>query len=143
MTVLQSQIARALEDEDFVIVGSLDLSSAVDLVDTDLLVKPLVMVGLPADVIMLIRAWLNNRSFYVSIDGTNATLFDLLLGTVQGSMLEPVLYVIFVSPLFDMETFLSYADDTFISKWNSSLQNLINDVEKSLEAITKWLRTQA
>jgi hypothetical protein len=118
MAVLQSEIARALEDEDFVIVASLDLSSAFDLVDINLLMKCLAVVGLPADVLRLIRAWLVNRSFYVSIDGTNSTLYDLLLGTVQGSILGPVLYAIFVSPLFDIETFLSYADDTFIPKSN-------------------------
>ena len=140
MAVLQSEIARALEDEEFVIVASLDLSSAFDLVDINLLMKRLAMVGLPADVLRLIRAWLTNRSFYVSIDGTNSTMYDLLLGTVQGSILGPVLYAIFVSPLFDIETFLSYADDTFIPKSNKSLEILINDVEKSLEAITKWLR---
>jgi hypothetical protein len=86
------------------------------------------MVGLPDDVIRLIKAWLENRSFYYCIDGANSTLFDLLLGTVQGSILGPVLYAIFVSPLFDMETFLSYADDTFIPKWNNSLQNLVKDI---------------
>jgi hypothetical protein len=59
---------------------------------------------------------------------------------VKGSILEPVLYTIFVSPLFNMETLLSYADDTFFPKWNNSWQNLVKDIEKSLEAITKCLR---
>ena len=45
-----------------------------------------------------------------------------------------------MSPLFDIETFLSYADDTFIPKCTNSLENLIHDVEKTLKAITKWLR---
>jgi hypothetical protein len=36
MAVLQSQIARALDDEDFMILASLYLSSAFDLVDTNL-----------------------------------------------------------------------------------------------------------
>jgi hypothetical protein len=105
--VFQSQTARALEDKDYVIVASLDLSSAFDLVDIDLIMKRLDVVCLPADVLQLIRAWLVYRSFYVSIDGPNSTLFDLLLWTVQGSILGPVLYAILVSPLFYIETFLS------------------------------------
>jgi hypothetical protein len=88
MVELQSQITRALDDKDFVTVVSLDLSSAFDLVDTNLLIKRLKMVGIPDDVIKLIKAWLKNRSFYVSIDGANSTLLDLLLGTVQGSYLD-------------------------------------------------------
>jgi hypothetical protein len=39
MAAIQSQIVRALEDEDFVIVAGLDLSSAFDLVDTNLLIN--------------------------------------------------------------------------------------------------------
>jgi hypothetical protein len=35
---------------------------------------------------------------------------------------------------------LLYAEYTFILKWSNSLQNLIKDMQKSLEAINKWLR---
>jgi hypothetical protein len=57
----------------------------------DLLVKRLRIIGLPDDVVDLIKVWLMNRFYYVSIDGKNSVLFDLLLGTVQGSILGPVL----------------------------------------------------
>jgi hypothetical protein len=86
-------------------VASLDLSSAFYLVDTNLLIKQLKFVGLLFDVIKLMKAWLKNTSSYVSTDDANFTLFDLLLGTVQRSILGPILYAIFVSTLFDMETF--------------------------------------
>ncbi len=62
----------------------------------------------------LTEVWLKERSYYVSIDGVNSNLFDLLLGTVQGSIVGPV----FVSPMFDIDFFLSFADDTFIPKSN-------------------------
>jgi hypothetical protein len=45
-----------------------------------------------------------------------------------------------VSPQFDDEDLSAYADDTYVPRWNLSLEQLIKDVEKSLEAITKWLR---
>ena len=139
-SALLSQISRALDNEDYVILASLDLSSAFDLVNIDLLIKRLKIIGLPKDVIDLISAWLSERSFYVSIDGVNSVIFDLLLGTVQGSILGPVLYAIFVSPIFDIADLSAFADDTFIPKSNSSLPRLIVDMEKSLEAITKWLK---
>ena len=43
----------------------------------------------------------------------NYYMLDLLLGTVQGSVLGPVLYAIFVSPLFDIIPVLSFADDSY------------------------------
>ena len=137
---LQSLIARALDNDQFVLLASLDLSAAFDLVNVDLLMKRLKIVGLPEDITDLIEIWLRDRSFYVSIDGSNSILFDLLLGTVQGSILGPILYAIFVSPLFDIDEFDAFADDTYIPKCNSEIRILVDDMEKSLEAITKWLK---
>ena len=137
---LLSEISRALDDDDYVLTTSIDLSSAFDLVNVDLLIKRLIKIGLPEDLIELIESWLKNRSYYVSIDGEDSILYDLLLGTVQGSILGPVLYAIFVSPLFKIADLELFADDSFITKSNESLTELIKDMEKSLEAITKWLK---
>ena len=101
--------------------------------------KRLKIIGLPDDVIQLIKVWLNERTFYVSIDGMNSVLYDLLLGTVQGSILGPVLYAIFVSPLFDLDFMLAFADDNFIPKINTSKECLISDMEIALVKIIKWL----
>ena len=46
----------------------------------------------------------------------------------------------FVSPVFEIEPLLAFADDTFIARVGGNKQELIKDMEKSLEAITKWLR---
>jgi hypothetical protein len=70
------------------------------------------------------------------VDVTYSILFDLLLGTVQGSILGPVLYALFVSPAFDIEPHSAFADNSCILRWKNSLPELIIDLEKSLEAIT-------
>ena len=137
---LQSIIARALDNDKFALVASLDLSSAFDVVDIKLLIKRLKIFGLPSDVIELIEVWLNDRMYYVSLDGQNSILYDLLLGTVQGSILGPFLYAIFVSPIFDNEFMLAFADDIFVPITSNSTTGLIDDMEKTLESITKWLK---
>ena len=128
-----------MDDEDYVLTTSLDLSSAFDLVNVELLIKRLRIIGLPDDVVELIKAWLMNRSYYVSIDGENSVLFDLQLGTVQGSILGPVLYAIFVSPLFMIEDLDLFADDSYITRSNKNVNELVVDMEKALDRITKWL----
>jgi hypothetical protein len=137
---LQSILARALDNDQFDLVASLDLSSAFDMVNIPLLLKRMSIIGLPHDVIELVRVWLTNRSYYVSVGGGNSCFFDLLLGTVQGSVLGPVLYAIFVSPLFDIVPVLSFADDSYNISTNVNKNQLIKDMEKSLESITKWLK---
>ena len=61
-------------------------------------------------------------------------------GTIQGSILGPILYAIFVSPLFDLKKLSNYADDSYIVKKNANLEALIIDMKKTLESITKWLK---
>jgi hypothetical protein len=137
---LQSILARALDNDEFVLVASFDLSSAFDMVNIPLLLKRMSIIGLPHDVIELVRVWLTNRSYYVSVGGGNSCFFDLLLGTVQGSVLGPILYAIFVSPLFDIVPVLSFADDSYNISTNVNKNQLIKDMEKSLESLTKWLK---
>ena len=83
-------------------MASLDLSMAFDLVNTELLVKRLKVMGFPSDLINLIREWLSGRSYYVQIGESSSALFDSDIGTIQGSVLGPILYALFVSPLFDL-----------------------------------------
>jgi hypothetical protein len=60
-------------------------------------------------------------------------------GTVQGSILGPILYAIYVSPVFDLITMLSFADDNFTVRWNKDKSKLIKELEKDLETLIKWL----
>ena len=137
---LQSIIARALDDSKYVLMASLDLSAAFDLVNVKLLIKRLYLIGLPKDVIELIKIWLTGRMFYVSIDGKNSIMLELLCGTVQGSILGPILYAIYVSPVFHVADMSNFADDNFIISWSESKVLLVNDMETKLEAITRWLK---
>jgi hypothetical protein len=130
--------ARGLDNDEFVLVASLDLCSALDVVDTKLLLKRWKIIGLYSDIISLIEFWLCKRYYFVSIDENNFCLFDLLLGTVQGSILDPILYVIFVSPIFVLELLFSFADNTYAPKSSKNLTEAIKGIEKYLEAITQW-----
>ena len=83
-------------------MASLDLSMAFDMVNTSLLIKRLRVMGMPLDLINLIREWLVGRTFYVQVGDDCSALFDSDVGTIQGSVLGPILYALFVSPLFDL-----------------------------------------
>ena len=61
-----------------------------------------------------------NQSFYVNFDGKVSFMTEILLGIIQGSILGPVHFAIYVSPLFDLEFFLVFADNNFIPKFDDN-----------------------
>jgi hypothetical protein len=133
---LQNIISKALDEDKQVLLASLDLSAAFDIVNIDLIIKRLRILGLPNDNMDLIKVWLKNHMFYVTVEGKNSMLY----GTVQGSILGPVLYAMFVSPLFNLEEIFAFADDIFVARKGLVKQVLIDDLAKLLEAISKWLK---
>ena len=55
-------------------LASIDLSAAFDIIDVDLLIKRLVILGLPNDVVNLIEIWLKERYFYVCVNGCDSMI---------------------------------------------------------------------
>ena len=86
-------------------MASLDLSAAFDVVNIDLLLKRLVTVGLPDDIAGLMEIWLRNRMFYVQVADHTSIFHEINSGTIQGSILGPILYAIYVAPLYDISKF--------------------------------------
>ena len=138
--LLQSVLASALDEGNYAIMASLDLSAAFDVVNIKLLILRLRLLGLPDDLISLVGNWLSLRYFYVSVGGENSIIHSLDVGTVQGSILGPILYAIFVSPLFDLAKMTKFADDNFVIKYCKFLTQLIVDMKQTLEMIIKWLK---
>jgi hypothetical protein len=138
--LLQSIISRAADNNMFVVMTSLDLSAEFDLVNEELLIKRLRIIGLPIDLIRLMRMWLTDRKYFVNVDEVSSSIHYSNTGTILGFVLGPVLYAIFVSLLFDLTNITNFADENFIVMWNGILSNLVNNLEKELEMITKWLR---
>jgi hypothetical protein len=88
-----------MDMDSYVACSSLDLSAAFDLVNLDLLIKRLIIMGIPDDVIQLQEIWLRQRYFYVKANGKNSTILENNVGTIQGSILGPILYALFIRPL--------------------------------------------
>ena len=129
-----------MDDNCYVALAGIDLSAAFDVVDIKLLIKRLTILGLPDDVVELIKIWLKERFFYVSVNGLESIIKVTWHGIVQGSILGPILYAIFISPLFEIENLTCFADDKFPLAWNRNKSDLIKDMELKLRKIMDWLK---
>ena len=81
--LIQSLLSNALDQNQYALMASLDLSAAFDVVNIGLLIKRLDIVGIPADVVSLIGTWLSERIFYVSVDGDNSYFIAMNTGILQ------------------------------------------------------------
>ena len=83
--LLQSLIARAADENCDVVMASLDLSMTFDMVNTELLIRRLRIMGMPADLVGLIREWLVDMTFYVQVGNDCSEMFDSDIGTISYS----------------------------------------------------------
>ena len=137
---LQSLIARNLDDDLYAAMASLDLSAAFDLVNLDLLMKRLKILGLPKDVRDLLEVWLRGRHFYVEANGTTSEITETNIGTIQGSILGPILYALFIRPLYDLQKITTFADDNYIVAQNQIKQVALEELGKKLAKIINWVK---
>ena len=80
----------------------------------DLVIKQLRIIGLPDDKISLIVIWLRNIMISVKADDLVSNLCNINHGTIQGSIFDPVLYVL---PLKNLSNF---ADDNYVLTWHKN-----------------------
>ena len=137
---LQTIIAREMDMDSYVAMSSLDLSAAFDLVNLDLLMKRLRIMGIPGDLLQLLEVWLRQRSFYVEANGQNSTILENDVGTIQGSILGPILYALFIRPLYKITKVTTFADDNYVVKFNKEKKMALDELRKELEKIIKWLK---
>ena len=80
----------------------LDLRKAFDTMDHNILLKKLSCHGLQAKELSLMHSYLSDRSQCCSIEGMVSDSIPITCGILQGSILGPLLFIIYVNDLHDV-----------------------------------------
>jgi retron-type reverse transcriptase len=108
MAVINDSLAL-IDSGAAVLMISLDLSAAFDLVNHNILCSRLsCMFGLSDCAIELLRSYLSNRQFLVTINNERSARSSFTHGVPQGSVLGPLLFSAYVAQLFRLWQSLTY-----------------------------------
>ena len=115
---VQNDILFEIDNQKCVVLLLLDMSAAFDTVDHELLLERMSKrYGVKGNALKWFRSYLQDRKQFVMIDGIKSKVKDLRYGVPQGSVLGPILYLLYTSPIGDIIRWHGldyhlYADDT-------------------------------
>ena len=129
---IKRNIVKALDQGKWSGLVSLDLSSAFDIINHKRLIERLQIIGLPQDLIKIVEIWLEKRTYYVEVNGKCSIPRNQIAGTIQGSVLGPVLFALYLSPLLQIEDLEVYADDNHMGMKTGTLTPCLHHSKKKL-----------
>ena len=137
---IQSRIATECDLNKYVAVVSLDMSAAFDVVNHGLLEKRMKIMGIPSQLITVIMCWLSGRSFYCELNGEVSRNHNIMEGSVQGSILGPVLFAIYMSPINEIISGLvTFADDNYQISVGLTEQEALDGCCYQANKMIKWI----
>ena len=120
----------------------LDLSAAFDLVDPTLLLAKLRIYGLGGDVLHWVESYLKDRQQGVWIDHVLSEFLPCEVGVPQGSILGPLLFLIYYNDLpYSVKCAVdAYADDSTLSATSQDTESIGNVLTESCSVVSQWMK---
>ena len=141
LTQLTDQIRFDMDKGNYTGMVMIDLQKAFDTVDHEILLNKLKAIGLDDLSTSWFSSYLKNRFQKTEVDGIFSDPMVVPCGVPQGSILGPLLFLIYVN---DMEAAVScrlilYADDSALLVSGTSVSVIEETLGHELTFLSKWL----
>lgn len=143
---LVDKISAVVDNRKQAIAIFMDLSKAFDTLNHSILLMKLKYYGFSEQSLLLMKNYLTQRQQYVSWDNCSSGKENISTGIPQGSILGPLLFIIYVNDLSRACTNFSpicFADDTTLfsslDAFGRSSGVIQNNINAELKSVREWL----
>jgi hypothetical protein len=135
-------VAKAMEQGKATRFVFLDVSKAFDRVWHEGLLYKLKQAGIDGKLLSWFKSYLSNRKQRVLLNGTMSDPRDIKAGVPQGSILGPLLFLVYINDIVDVTNtnIRLYADDSTLFVVDDSHQAAAQSLNRDLENITAWAK---
>ena len=143
LLVLMDKIINAIEDNKFTIGIFLDFSKAFDTVNHEILLRKLDVYGVRGVANDWVRSYLSNRKQFVTVNGVKSKTMTIECGVPQGSILGPLLFLVYINDLATISTsmeMIMFADDSNFFATGENIEELTEKINLEINNITDWLQ---
>ena len=121
----------------------LDIKKAFDTIDHPILLNKLEKYGICCKELLFFKSYLTNRKQYCSIQNRNSSFKPVLTGVPQGSILRPLLFIIYMNDLPNCvqdAKVTMYADDTSVGNTSRRISDIKTNLIPDLLSVCDWLK---
>ena len=118
-------VYSSLDSKQSTIAVYLDFSKAFDTVNHNILMSKILHNSVRGVMQHWFESYLSNRKQYVSIKNCSSSISNITLCVLQGSVLGPVLFLLYVNEMYKSSNQMSFvhsADDTTVFASNSDIK---------------------
>ena len=122
ITTLNEKIAMSIEKQKVSTLLFIDLKSAFDTIDHNILIKNLDHYGIRGQLLLVLSSYLSDRKQYVKGNLFDSVVLNVILGVPQGSTLGPLLFIIYINDIVQCSKLFAvlFADDAaFVASGNT------------------------